>query len=53
LSDDEVEHVDQFLFRFAKLQDAIGQKLFKTILLFLREDIEEKPFIDILNLKEK
>ena len=53
LSDDEVVHVDQFLFRFAKLQDTMGQKLFKTILLFLREDIEGKPFIDILNLMEK
>ena len=53
LTDDEVEHVDQFLFRFAKLQDTMGQKLFKTVLLFLREDIEGKPFIDILNLMEK
>jgi hypothetical protein len=53
LSDDEVEHIDQFLFRFAKLQDAMGAKLFKTILIFLGEDIEGKPFIDILNLMEK
>ena len=53
LSDDEVGYIDQFLFRFAKLQDAIGQKLFKTILLFLKEDIEGKPFIDILNILEK
>jgi len=53
LTDDEVGNIDQFLFRFAKLQDAIGQKLFKVILLFLKEDIEGKPFIDILNLLEK
>ncbi len=53
LSDDEVEHIDQFLFRFAKLQDAMGQKLFKSILLYLNEDIEAKPFIDILNMMEK
>jgi len=53
LSDDEIGYIDQFLFRFAKLQDAIGQKLFKTILLFLKEDIEGKPFIDILNILEK
>jgi hypothetical protein len=31
----------------------MGHKLFKTILLFLKEDIEGKPFIDILNLMEK
>ncbi len=53
LTDDEVEHIDQFLFRFAKLQDAMGEKLFKTILLFLDENIENKPFIDILNRLEK
>jgi len=53
LTDDEVEHIDQFLFRSSKLQDTIGEKLFKTILLFLDEDIENKPFIDILNRLEK
>lgn len=53
LTDEEVEPIDQFLFRFAKLQDTIGQKLFKIILIFLDEDIDGKPFIDILNLMEK
>jgi len=53
LNEDEIEHIDQFLFRFSKLQDAIGQKLFKTILLVLKEDIENKPFIDILNRLDK
>jgi len=53
LSDDEVESIDQFLFRFSKLQDAMGEKLFKTILLYLEENIENKPFIDILNRLEK
>jgi hypothetical protein len=48
LDEDEVEHIDQFLFRFLKLQDAIGQKLFKTILRVLKEDIENKPFIDYI-----
>ncbi len=53
LTEDEIEHIDQFLFRFAKLQDAMGQKLFKNIMLFLDEEIENKPFIDILNRMEK
>lgn len=53
LQDDEVSYIDQFLFRFAKLQDAMGQKLFRTILVYLKEDVEGKPFIDILNLMEK
>jgi hypothetical protein len=53
LNEDEIEHIDQFLFRFAKLQDAMGQKLFKNILLYIDEDLEAKPFIDILNRMEK
>ena len=53
LTEDEVEHIDQFLFRFSKLQDAMGQKLFKSFLVSLDEDIENLPFIDILNKLEK
>lgn len=54
LSDDEIEHIDQFLFRFSKLQDAIGKRLFKTALMILGDDdIESMPFIDILNRLEK
>jgi len=53
LTNEKVQALDQFLFRFAKLQDAMGQKLFKNILLYLGESIEGKPFIDILNLMEK
>ena len=53
LDEENIKVLDQFLFRFSKLQDAMGQKLFKMILLFLKEDIEGKPFIDILNLMEK
>jgi len=54
LSDDEVEHIDQFLFRFAKLQDAMGEKLFILMLEFLEEDNpKSKPFIDTLNRLEQ
>lgn len=54
LTDDEIEHIDQFLFRFSKLQDAIGRRLFRTILIYLGEyDVESMPFIDILNRLEK
>ena len=53
LTEDEIQVLDQFLFRFGKLQDAMGQKLFKIMLIFLSEDIEGKPFIDILNIMEK
>ena len=54
LSDDEVEHIDQFLFRFSKLQDAMGEKLFVSMLEFLQEENpKSKPFIDTLNRLEQ
>lgn len=34
LTDEDIEHIDQFVFRFSKLQDAIGQRLFKSMLVF-------------------
>ncbi|MCK5519705.1 MAG: hypothetical protein KAI81_01215 [Candidatus Marinimicrobia bacterium] len=49
LSDDEVAHIDQYLYRFAKLQDTMGERLFKNVLLVLGEKLEEKSFIDIFN----
>lgn len=54
LTDDEIEHIDQFLFRFAKLQDAMGEKLFVLLLEFLKEEnARNKPFVDILNRLEQ
>ena len=54
LTEQNVTDVDQFLYRFGKLQDAVGEKLFSAILLFLREEkIRSKSFIDILNRLEK
>jgi len=53
LSDDEVEAIDQYLFRFAKLQDTLGQKLFKMVASEYIEEIIVVPFLDILNQLEK
>ena len=54
LSDDEVEHIDQFLYRFSKLQDAMGEKLFVLMLEFLHEENpKSKSFIDTLNRLEQ
>ena len=53
LSDDKIVYIDQFLFRFSKLQDAMGQKLFRWILICIDEEVEGKPFVDILNRLEK
>ena len=53
LSEDDKEHIDQLIFRYSKLQDVMGEKLFPSVLINLKEDIEKKPFRDILNRLEK
>ena len=53
LTENEIEHIDQYLYRFAKLQDAIGKRLFKNILLVLGEELENKSFIDVFNRLEQ
>ena len=54
LTDQNITDIDQFLYRFGKLQDTVGEKLFPAILMFLREEkIRSKSFIDILNRLEK
>jgi len=53
LTDDEISLLDQFVFRFMKLQDAIGGKLFKATLNYLGEDSDGLSAIDIFNRMEK
>lgn len=53
LDENEVEHIDQYIFRFSKLQDAIGNKLFKAVLNELGEDFVNKSAIDIFNRLEQ
>ncbi len=53
LSDEEIEAIDQYLFRFAKLQDTLGQRLFRVIVSEYVEDINQLTFLDILNQLEK
>lgn len=46
--------VNSFLFNYIKIQDKIGAKLFRQVLLALRELPNERvPMIDLLNLLEK
>ncbi len=53
LSDVEIEHIDQYLYRFSKSQDAIGQRLIRAALLFLGESVEGKSFIDMFDRLEQ
>ena len=43
---------DQVIYRFSKLQDTMGAKLFKNFLLMQGENVN-KPFLDILNRLEE
>lgn len=53
LDKNEVQAIDQYLYRFSKLQDTIGQKIFKMIIEIYEMQSEILPFIDILNKLEK
>ncbi|MCK5715908.1 MAG: hypothetical protein KAH77_00350 [Thiomargarita sp.] len=53
LTDKQVENIDQFIFRFSKLQDAMGERVFKSVLICLEENVKKKPFIDLLNRLEQ
>lgn len=53
LTDREVEALDQFLFRFTKMQDAIGQRFFPGILELQEEPVKTLSFLDKLNRLEQ
>ncbi len=50
--DQDLAFSDQVIYRFSKLQDCMGAKLFKSYLLSQGENVD-KPFLDILNQLEK
>jgi hypothetical protein len=53
LSDDDITYLDQLIYRFMKLQDTMGEKLFPLMLSLVGEQVDSKPFIDILNRLER
>jgi uncharacterized protein with HEPN domain len=53
LDDEEISKLDQYIFRFTKLQDTIGQKLFKSVLQLLGEEVYDKPFLDVFHRLEQ
>ena len=48
-----IGNIDQLIFRFTKLQDELGNNTFRFLLVYLQEDIVDKPFRDILNSLER
>ena len=53
LGSKQIRCIDQFIFRFSKLQDAMGAKIFRFILEYLDEDVTSLPMRDILNRLER
>ncbi len=53
LNDEQIGAIDQYLFRFSKLQDAIGQRLFPNVLAVLEEPVKTLSFFDRLNRLEQ
>ena len=53
LADDTVALVDQFIYRFTKLQDAMGTRLFPPLVAMITGNDDPRPFLDVLNQLEK
>ena len=53
LTDEQVRTLDQLIFRFGKLQDAIGTRLLPATLQLVQEWRDNEPFLDKLNRAEK
>jgi hypothetical protein len=53
LTQNQVSFLDQMIYRFSKLQDMIGHRVFQALLESLGEDIESMAFKDMLLRLEK
>lgn len=52
-SDELVAALDQFVYRFSKLQDTLGRKVLRAVLVeHFREPYEDAPFRDVLDRLE-
>jgi hypothetical protein len=53
LEPEQISFIDQYIFRFAKIQDMMGERLFRMILEAVEEETDSLAFIDVLNKLEK
>jgi hypothetical protein len=53
LEEETVSWLDQFIYRFTKLQDVMGTRLFPALVFMITGNDEPRPFLDILNILEK
>ncbi len=50
---ENISYIDQYIFRFSKIQDLMAEKLFRLVLIAVEEDIESKSFLNILDKLEQ
>ncbi len=50
---ESIQDIDQLVYRYSKLQDSMGSKLFPALLKILMEPLEDSPMLDKLNKLEK
>lgn len=53
LENEQIVYIDQYLFRFSKLQDTIGKKLITALFELLGESIQNMSFRDIFDRLEQ
>ena len=53
LDEIQMSFVDQMVYRFSKLKETMGEKIFPSILLLGGEDVKKMTFIDRLNRLEE
>ena len=53
LDETQMSFIDQMIYRFSKLQDTMGEKIFPSILMLFEEDVKKLTFIDRLNRLEE
>lgn len=53
LDDSQIMVVDQLLYRFTKMQDSLGTRLFPSLFSLLENDDQPRPFLDVMNRLEQ
>ncbi|MFP3960658.1 MAG: hypothetical protein ACLFUX_10855, partial [Spirochaetaceae bacterium] len=53
LDEERVARLDQFVYRFTKLQDSMARRLLPSLYQYLEADTEPRPFLDLLNRLEQ
>jgi len=53
LNEEQIEHIDQFIYRFTRLQDSMGKRLLPSLISYIDNDFSPKAFLDILSRLEQ